>query len=84
MEKKTDWTQYYNSPYKSASITRKITGHILIKTIKKYIGDTKTLSLIELGGANSAFLELLINEFRPKEYIILIIIRQGLIKQKTE
>ncbi|MBT6341737.1 MAG: class I SAM-dependent methyltransferase [Desulfobacula sp.] len=83
MEKKTDWTQYYNSPYKTASITRKITGQILIKTIKKYIGNTKNLSLIELGGANSAFLELLINAFRPKEYIIVDNNQAGLDKTKS-
>jgi len=83
MEKKTDWTQYYNSPYKTASITRKITGHILIKTIKKYIGNTKNLSLIELGGANSAFLELLINAFHPKEYIIVDNNQVGLDKTKS-
>jgi len=83
MEKKTDWTQYYNSPYKTASITRKITGHILIKTIRKYIGNVKNLSIIELGGANSAFLELLIRAFHPLEYIIIDNNQAGLDKTKT-
>lgn len=83
MEKKTDWTQYYNSPYKTASITRKITGHVLIKTIRKYIGNVKNLSIIELGGANSAFLELLIKAFHPLEYIIIDNNQAGLDKTKT-
>ena len=34
--KKTDWTKYYNSPYKTASFTRKITGRIIVQTLKKY------------------------------------------------
>ena len=83
MEKKTDWTRYYNSPYKTASITRKITGHILIKTIRKYVGNVKNLSIIELGGANSAFLELLIKALNPLEYIIIDNNQAGLEKTKT-
>ncbi len=83
MEKKTDWDRYYNAPYKTASVTRKITGHILIKTIKKYIGDVKNLSLVELGGANSAFLELFVKELCPENYIIIDNNQAGLDKTKN-
>ncbi len=83
MEKKTDWTRYYNAPYKTASITRKITGHILVETMRKYVGNVKNLSIIELGGANSAFLELLIKAFGPEEYIIIDNNQAGLDKTKT-
>jgi SAM-dependent methyltransferase len=83
MRKQTDWTRYYNSPYKTASITRKITGHILTKTIGKYIGNVKNLSIIELGGANSAFLNRLIKDFHPGEYIIIDNNQAGLDKTKS-
>jgi SAM-dependent methyltransferase len=83
MGKTTDWTRYYNSPYKTASITRKITGHILTKTIRKYVGNTKNLSMIELGGANSAFLELLIQAFHPFEYLIIDNNQTGLDKTRA-
>jgi SAM-dependent methyltransferase len=80
--KKTDWTRYYNSPYKTASITRKITGHILTKTIRKYIGHLENPSIIELGGANSAFLEHFIKAFQPGQYIIIDNNHVGLEKTK--
>jgi len=82
MGKKTDWTRYYNAPYKTASITRKITGHILVETIRKYVGNVKRLSIIELGGANSAFLELLIKSFHPLEYTIIDNNQAGLDKTR--
>ncbi len=79
---KTDWTKYYDSPYKTATFTRKITGRTLIETIKKHIGETKGFILTELGGANSTFLELLISELKPSKYVIIDSNSTGLEKTK--
>lgn len=67
---KTDWTKYYQTPYKTAAISRKITGRRLVRIIKKYIHNPGGISLTELGGANSAFLELLMDELNPAAYVI--------------
>ncbi len=83
MLKKTDWTAYYDRPYKTASITRKFTERILINTIKKYTKDKDRLSLIELGGANSAFLETIIDKIKPAEYLIIDNSQAGLDKTKN-
>ncbi len=79
---KTDWTKYYQSPYKTATITRKITGRTLVRILKKYIKNPKGILLTELGGANSAFLELLIDEFNPAKYLIVDNNLAGLEKTK--
>jgi len=80
--KKTDWTKYYNSPYKTASFTRKITGRIIVQTLKKYFKNQKGILLTEIGGANSAFLELLIDELNPCKYVIIDNNLSGLEKTK--
>lgn len=78
----TDWTKYYTTPYKTATFTRKITGRILIATIKKYINENEPLKLTELGGANSAFLELIVDQICPREYVIIDNNKTGLEKTK--
>ena len=80
--KKTDWTKYYHSPYKPAKMTRQITGRILVGTLKKYVQQQKGILLTELGGANSAFLEMLIDEFNPAKYVIIDNNPAGLEKTK--
>lgn len=80
--KKTNWTKYYDKPYKSASFTRKITGRILIQTIKKYLGESKGIIFTEIGGANSAFFDLLMDKIRPSQYVIIDSNSTGLKKTK--
>jgi cyclopropane fatty-acyl-phospholipid synthase-like methyltransferase len=69
--RKTDWTKYYQSPFKTAAVTRKITCTAIMKMLKKHIHGLKGLSLIELGGANSAFFEVFIRELEPCSYTII-------------
>ncbi len=83
MPKKTNWNSYYNKPYKTASLTRKITSKVLINTIKNNIADKKELSVIELGGANSAFLKAVNEKIKPKEYLIIDNNQAGLNKTKS-
>ncbi len=80
--KKTDWTKYYDAPYRPASFTRKITGRALIENIKAHIRPYRHLRLTELGGANSAFLELILEQLDPEKYTIIDFNKPGLEKTK--
>ena len=80
--KKTDWTKYYDTPYKAASFTRKITGRTLIESIKAHATKKTDMVLTELGGANSAFLELIIEQLNPCKYNIIDLNKTGLEKTR--
>ena len=80
--KKTDWDSYYNKPYKTATVTRKITGSELVNHIKKNLPQKQDLTIVELGGANSCFYELLQTNFNFKNYIIVDNNQVGLDKFK--
>ena len=70
--KTTDWDAYYSRPYKTATITRKITGNRLIKILNDIQDlEKKQLNLIELGGANSCFFDSIQEKVRPLTYSIL-------------
>lgn len=66
----TDWDSYYSKPYKTAKYSRKITGNILINSIKSFIKEKNNFTIIELGGANSCSFQRLNDEFKPKKFII--------------
>jgi hypothetical protein len=68
---KTDWNHYYSNPYKTAFFSRKITGRLLIRLIKKHLKEKTNISIIELGGGNSSYYECLDNVFSPREYIVI-------------
>lgn len=70
MNTKTDWDKYYRNPYKISSITRKITGSVLVNVIKKFLIKNQSLKIIELGGGNSSFYELFLKKFDIDEYHI--------------
>jgi glycosyltransferase involved in cell wall biosynthesis/SAM-dependent methyltransferase len=65
----TDWNDYYANPYKTASVTRRITGNLLIGLIKKYSPKPdKGLAIAELGGANSCFFDAIMKRVDPNQY----------------
>jgi hypothetical protein len=68
----TDWNAYYSKPFKTATVTRKITGRRLISVLRN-IGDKNVcpLKIIELGGANSCFFNQIHSEVNPGNYSIL-------------
>jgi len=77
----TDWNRYYNKPYKTSSLTRKITGKKLVKLIKKHCPKpAHHLQIAELGGANSSFYERIENTLKPLHYKIIDNNRLGLAK----
>jgi hypothetical protein len=66
---KTDWDLYYQKPYKTASISRRITGNLLVHYIIKH--SNKHASILEIGGANSCFYNLIDKKFNPFTYCVM-------------
>jgi len=66
----TDWTRYYESPFITAHVTRRITGHVLVNTLSA-AGFPESAGIIELGGGNSAFCDTLIQHFRASRYTVI-------------
>lgn len=65
----TDWSKYYQKPYKTAKYSRKITQNILLNLLKKYKPFDK-YEIVELGGGNSCFFEAIMKNTKPDKYTI--------------
>ena len=65
----TDWTRYYERPFVTAHLTRRITGRILAKMLVK-AGFPAGGSIIELGGGSSAFCDTLIRRLKVYHYTV--------------
>ena len=55
----TDWTRYYEKPFVTAHITRRITAHRIAKMVLAAGGLPDSHHIIELGGGNSSFCDYL-------------------------
>jgi glycosyltransferase involved in cell wall biosynthesis len=67
----TDWTRYYRSVPVTARLTRKYTARVLIAALKSFrLRDTSGGVIVELGGANSCFLDRIVAELRPSAYYV--------------
>ncbi len=66
----TDWTRYYTSTPFTAKLTRRYTARVLVSTLRRFggFGGAKPLSIVEIGGANSCFLDRIVRELRPEAY----------------
>jgi putative flippase GtrA len=64
----TDWTRYYNSEPFAARLTRKYTAGVLVEAFNKVRDATAGGVVVELGGANSCFLDRIISELQPAAY----------------
>ncbi len=78
--KKTDWDRYYTRIPITARVTRKYTTSVLLKVIKRFVSasDRTSLSVLEIGGANSCFLNSILKEVRPSSYEIVDTNQYGL------
>jgi cyclopropane fatty-acyl-phospholipid synthase-like methyltransferase len=65
----TDWDAYYARPYKTASLTRRHTASVLVKLMRKQGG--AGCSILEFGGANSCFIDQILEEVRPAQYSVI-------------
>lgn len=64
----TDWTHYYRSVPFTARLTRKYTARVLVAALRKFRGQAGGGVFIELGGANSCFLDRIVAELQPAAY----------------
>ena len=65
----TDWTRYYERPFITAHITRRITGRILVNMLAA-AGFPANGRIIELGGGNSTFCDTLMDRLHARIYDI--------------
>jgi len=66
---RTDWDSYYARPYKTASLTRKYTAAVLVDLMRKNNG--AQASILEFGGANSCFIDQILEQVRPARYDVI-------------
>jgi SAM-dependent methyltransferase len=78
--KSTDWDRYYHHIPATAKVTRLYTTATLVRTIKRYAQalDGRALAMVEIGGANSCFLERMLGEFGPRSYDVVDTNQYGL------
>jgi SAM-dependent methyltransferase len=72
----TDWDSYYQRPYKTSSVTRKFSAANLVRRFRRFAVPNPTL--VELGGANSCFLDKICAEIKPRRYHVVDTNRLGL------
>ena len=74
----TDWDRYYASTPFAAKLTRKYTGSVVSRVLKQF-GKLRGMdTVVEIGGANSCFLDRIMKEFRPRTYHVVDNNRFGL------
>ncbi|MGO9259268.1 MAG: class I SAM-dependent methyltransferase [Bryobacteraceae bacterium] len=66
----TDWDSYYQSVPVTARLTRRYTTAVLVRAMKRYARAQAegALAIVEIGGANSCFLDSLLREIAPRSY----------------
>ena len=67
----TDWDSYYTSVPSTAKLTRKYTTAQLIDAIKRYVkpsSESGRLSIVEIGGANSCFVDSILEKVPCESY----------------
>ncbi len=73
----TDWDKYYSSVPFTAKLTRKYTTRVLLDSMKRYTAGAHG-QIVEIGGANSCFLDRVRQELRPATYHVVDNNRYGL------
>lgn len=72
----TDWDSYYARPYRTASVTRKHTASVLVDLMRRNGG--ARASILEFGGANSCFIDQILEQVQPARYDVIDNNRLGL------
>ena len=70
-EERTNWEEYYRHPFPASKWSRGIMSGMLRDLIRKYAPARQPLSVLELGGGNSCFLDGLMQQFPMSPYIVL-------------
>jgi putative flippase GtrA len=74
---KSDWTNYYNSPFPTSTWTRRLTEALLLRVIRKY-HPAPIHEIREFGGANSCFYAGFRKQYPLARYIIVDNNQRGL------
>lgn len=74
----TDWDRYHTSTPFRAKLTRKYTESVIVRMMRQFGGLRGTDSIVEIGGANSCFLDRIMAEFHPGAYHVVDSNRFGL------
>lgn len=77
----TDWDKYYQSVPVTAKLTRKYTTSVLLHVIRKYAvpaAGGSPLHIVEIGGANSCFLDNILNAVKCRSYDVIDTNQHGL------
>jgi hypothetical protein len=71
--KATDWDRYYASVPPTAALTRKYTTSVLVGAIRRFAASVTggAISIVEIGGANSCFLDAILASIRPRTYDVI-------------
>jgi cyclopropane fatty-acyl-phospholipid synthase-like methyltransferase len=68
----TDWDGYYSRPYKAASLTRRYTASVLVGLMRaEGLRLGRPLSILEIGGANSCFIDRIVGDLAPGRYDVM-------------
>jgi putative flippase GtrA len=73
----TDWDRYYRSTPFTAKLTRRYTRRVLVSTLRKS-GLGKGGTIVEIGGANSCFVDGILAELSPGRYHVIDTNQYGL------
>lgn len=77
----TDWNSYYHSVPFTARLTRRYTTSVLVEWIKNYgepMEGREGLSVVEIGGANSCFLDAILRQTACSSYDVVDTNQYGL------
>jgi putative flippase GtrA/ubiquinone/menaquinone biosynthesis C-methylase UbiE len=70
-EERTNWEEYYRHPFPASRWSRGIMSSQLRDLVAAHAPKREPLSVLELGGGNSCFLEGLMKEFTIAPYVVL-------------
>ena len=73
-ETSTDWNRYYLSVPPTAKLTRRYSTSVLLHAIERYATASHAdgrLSIVEIGGANSCFLDAILAKFHCRSYDVI-------------
>jgi putative flippase GtrA len=74
----TDWDRYYTSVPPTARLTRRYTTRTLLDAIRRYAKSDSALSIVEIGGANSCFVDHIMGGIACARYDVVDTNRYGL------
>lgn len=74
----TDWDRYYTSVPATAKLTRRYTTRVLLEAIRRHAAAQQPLAILEIGGANSCFLDRILAEIPCARYDVVDTNRYGL------